>query len=87
MLADVNIWGLNLEDMRLTIAHNLNMLLAVVAIGIAWSTRVASILYRQCRSPAQKHGYKAKSWVSPNCSAIAKFLSACNKTRVPAILT
>lgn len=62
MFADAKTRGLNLEDTRLTIAYKLNMLLAVVAIGIAWSTRAASILIGKAALPRKKHGYKAKSW-------------------------
>lgn len=62
MFADAKTRGMNLEDTRLSIARKLNMLLAVVVIGMAWSTRIASNLISRAALPRKKHGHKAKSW-------------------------
>lgn len=54
--------GFNLEDTRLTDNRKVCLLLAIVAIAVAWICRTASDLMGR-RAPARKkHGYYAISW-------------------------
>ncbi len=62
LFADAKTRGLNLEDTRITIAHKLSMLLAIVAIALAWSSKTAGILTGTGSLPRKKHGYFTKSW-------------------------
>ncbi len=62
LFADAKTRGLNLEDTRITIARKLSMLLAIVAIALAWSSKTAAILTGTRSLPRKKHGYFAKSW-------------------------
>jgi len=62
LFGDAKTRGLNLEDTRLTEPRKLDLLLALVALALAWTARAAVILLGT-RAPARKaHGYFAKSW-------------------------
>ena len=62
LFADTKSRGLNLEDTRLVTPRKLALLLALVALAVAWATRTADRLLGR-KAPARKsHGYLAKSW-------------------------
>jgi hypothetical protein len=61
LFAQAKTRGLNLEDTRLTCPRKLVLLMAIVAIALAWAARAAADLLGP-RNPARKaHGYFAKS--------------------------
>jgi hypothetical protein len=62
LFAEAKTRGLNMEDTRLTCPRKLDMLMAVVALALAWAAAVAAAL-PEARTPARKaHGYLARSW-------------------------
>jgi hypothetical protein len=62
LFGDTKTRGLNLEDTRLTDPCKLDLLLALVALSVAWAGRAAALLLGH-RAPKRKpHGYFAKSW-------------------------
>ena len=62
LFADTKTRGLNLEDTRLTSKRKLHLLLAIVAIAVAWICRTASLVMGRNAPPRKTHGYYAKSW-------------------------
>lgn len=62
LFADTKTRGLNIEDTRLTIARKLSLLLAIVAIALAWSSKTAAKVIGTRPMPRKTHGYLAKSW-------------------------
>lgn len=51
-----------MEDTRLTDPRKLDMLMAVVALALAWAAATAASL-PEARAPARKaHGHLARSW-------------------------
>ncbi|MGL5138270.1 MAG: IS4 family transposase [Beijerinckiaceae bacterium] len=62
LFGDTKTRGLNLEDTRLVMAHKLSLLMAVAALAIAWTAKVASNQLGQSAPPRKPHGYYAKSW-------------------------
>jgi hypothetical protein len=61
MFGDAKTRGLNIEDTRLTCPRKLALLMAIVAIALAWAGRVAADLLGT-RDPARKsHGHLARS--------------------------
>ena len=62
LFGDAKTRGLNLEDTRLTDPRKLHLLMALVALALAWAGRTAATLLGT-RAPKRKsHGYLAKSW-------------------------
>jgi len=62
LFGDAKTRGLNLEDTRLVTPRKLDLLLALVALAIAWAAKAAAILTGR-KAPARKtHGHLAKSW-------------------------
>lgn len=62
LFGDAKTRGLNLEDTRLTDPRKLDLLLALVALALAWSAAAAALLPGS-RAPKRKaHGHLAKSW-------------------------
>ena len=62
LFGDTKTRGFNLEDTRLTSADKLGLLLAVVALAVAWVCRTATDLMGKSTPKRKKHGYYAKSW-------------------------
>jgi len=62
LFGDTKTRGFNMEDTRLTIAAKLSLLIAIVALAIAWACRTASKLLGRRNPPRKRHGYLAKSW-------------------------
>jgi hypothetical protein len=62
LFAEAKTRGLNLEDTRLTCSRKLHLLMAIVALALAWAAATAASLLGS-RAPVRKaHGYQAKSW-------------------------
>ena len=62
LFGDAKTRGFNLEDTRLTSADKLGLLMAVVALAVAWVCRTATDLMGKSTPKRKKHGYYAKSW-------------------------
>jgi hypothetical protein len=74
LFGDTKTRGLNLEDTRLTDPRKLDLLLAMVALAVAWAGRTASLLLGR-RVPKRKpHGYFAKSWFRTGFDQIRRLL-------------
>jgi hypothetical protein len=54
--------GFNMEDTRLTQSPKLALLLAIIALAIAWTHACAKAVRPQGDIPRAKHGYRRKSW-------------------------
>jgi hypothetical protein len=70
LFADAKTRGLNLEDTRITIARKLSLLLAIVAIALAWSSKTAAKIIGTRPMPRKTHGYLAKSWFRTGFDAL-----------------
>jgi len=78
LFGDSKTRGLNMEDTGLTIARKLSLLLSIVAIAIAWSSKTAAIELRTNKPPKKNHGYFAKSWFRTGFDMLRNFLRAGN---------
>lgn len=54
--------GFNMEDTRLTQPAKLSLLLALIALAMAWSLACAMLVKGHHDIPRAKHGYRRKSW-------------------------
>lgn len=62
LFGDAKSRGLNIEDTRLSDPRKLHLLMALVALALAWAGRTAATVLGP-RAPERKaHGYFAKSW-------------------------
>jgi hypothetical protein len=61
LFGDAKTRGLNLEDTRLTAPRKLALLLALVALALAWAGRVAAALLGSRMPKRKAHGHFAKS--------------------------
>jgi len=62
LFAEAKTRGLNIEDTRLTDPRKLDLLMAIVALALAWAAATAASLLGS-RAPARKaHGYLSRSW-------------------------
>ena len=62
LFGDTKTRGLNLEDTRLREPRKLSLLMALVALAIAWAGRMAADRLGRRNPPRKAHGYYAKSW-------------------------
>jgi len=62
LFGDSKTRGLNMEDTAITDVQKLSLLLAIVAIALAWSSKTAAIALGTKKPPKKNHGYFAKSW-------------------------
>lgn len=62
LFGDTKTRGLNLEDTRLREPRKLSLLMALVALAIAWAGRTAADRQGRRSPPRKAHGYYAKSW-------------------------
>lgn len=76
LFGDSKTRGLNMEDTGLTIARKLSMLLAIVAIAMAWSSKTAAIELGTNKPPKKSHGYLTKSWFRTGFDLLRNFLRA-----------
>ena len=61
VFADAKRRGLNLEDTRLTCPRKLDLLMALVAVALAWASATATALLGHRPLPRKSHGYPEKS--------------------------
>jgi Transposase DDE domain len=74
LFGDAKTRGLNLEDTRLTDPRKLDLLMALIALALAWAGRTAATLLGP-RGPKRKgHGYLAKSWFRTGFDQIRNLL-------------
>lgn len=62
LFGDTKTRGFNMEDTRLTQPAKLAVLLAIVALAIAWTHACATAISPQGDIARAKHGYRRKSW-------------------------
>ena len=62
LFGDTKTRGLNIEDTRLREPRKLSLLMALVALAIAWAVRPAADRLGRRNPPRKAHGYYAKSW-------------------------
>lgn len=74
LFGDAKTRGLNLEDTRLTNPRKLALLMALVALAIAWAGRVAADLIGRGTPKRKSHGYLAKSWFRTGFDRIRNLL-------------
>jgi Transposase DDE domain len=76
MFGDAKTRGLNLEDTRLTQPRKLALLMALVALAIAWAGRAAAILLGPGSPKRKSHGYFAQSWFRTGFDRIRNLLAS-----------
>ncbi len=74
LFGDTKTRGLNLEDTRLQSAAKLHLLLAIVALAIAWTNKTASTLIGRAKLPRKTHGHYAKSWFRTGFDEVRRLL-------------
>ena len=62
MFGDAKTRGLNIEDTRITDPRKLALLMALVALAIAWAGRAAADLLGKGTPKRKSHGHFAQSW-------------------------
>ena len=62
LFGDAKTRGFNLEDTRLTNPEKIDLLLAVLALAMAWASTTTARLIGTKKNPRKSHGYYAKSW-------------------------
>jgi hypothetical protein len=62
LFGDTKTRGFNMEDTRLTQSAKLAVLLAIVALAIAWAQACATAVRPKGDIPRANHGYRRKSW-------------------------
>jgi len=78
MFGDAKTRGLNIEDTRLTCPRKLALLMALVALAIAWAGRAAADLIGRASPRRKSHGYLAQSWFRIGFDQLRNLLSAGN---------
>ena len=74
MFADANTRGLNIEDTGLTCPRKLDLLMALVALALAWAGRTAAELLGPGEPRRKSHGYLAQSWFRTGLDRIRTLL-------------
>ncbi len=74
LFGDTKTRGLNLEDTRLRSAAKLSLLLAIIALAVAWSNKVASASIGRGGLKRKVHGYYAKSWFRTGFDEVRRLL-------------
>jgi hypothetical protein len=62
LFGDAKTRGLNMEDTRLTCRRKLDLLMALVALALAWAGRTAADRLGRGEPPRKAHGHLAQSW-------------------------
>ena len=76
MFGDAKTRGLNIEDTRLASPRKLALLMAPVALAIAWAGRTAADLLGQGSPMRKSHGHFAQSWFRTGFDRLRNLLSA-----------
>ena len=74
LFGDTKTRGLNLEDTRLQIAAKLSLLLAIVALAVAWTSKAATAIIGRGKLKRKAHGYYAKSWFRTGFDEVRRLL-------------
>jgi hypothetical protein len=74
LFGDAKTRGLNLEDTRLTCPRKLDLLMALVALALAWAGRTAATLLGSATPKPKAHGYFAQSWFRTGFDRIRSLL-------------
>lgn len=75
LFAETKTRGFNMEDTRLTNPAKLSLLLALVAIAMAWSLACASALIGRNDIPRAKHGFRRKSCFRTGFDALRQWIA------------
>jgi hypothetical protein len=62
LFAEAKTRGLNMEDARLTDPRKLDLLMAIVALALAWAAATAASLLGSPAPARKAHGYPCRSW-------------------------
>jgi hypothetical protein len=76
MFGDAKTRGLNLEDTRLTDPRKLALLMALVALAIAWAGRAAADLLGTGSPKRKSHGHFAQSWFRTGFDRIRNLIAS-----------
>ncbi len=76
LFGDAKTRGLNIEDTRLTNPRKLALLMALVALAIAWAGRAAADLLGQGSPRRKSHGHLAQSWFRTGFDRLRNLLRA-----------
>jgi hypothetical protein len=74
LFGDAKTRGLNLEDTRLSDPRKLDLLMALVALALAWAARAAVIMLGSMTPKRKSHGYFAQSWFRTGFDRIRNLL-------------
>jgi hypothetical protein len=74
LFGDTKTRGLNIEDTRLTDPEKLALLMALVALAIAWAARIAKDKLGTLWPKRKAHGYLERSWFRTGFDLIRKLL-------------
>ena len=83
MFGDAKTRGLNIEDTRLTCPRKLALLMAIVAIALAWAGRAAADLLGGSAPERKSHGYLARSFFRIGIDHIRTMLSSDPQALLP----
>jgi Transposase DDE domain len=75
LFGDTKTRGFNMEDTRLTQPAKLSMLLALVALAMAWSMGCALFVKGKQEIPRANHGYRRKSWFRTGFDTIRHWIA------------
>jgi hypothetical protein len=82
MFADLKTRGLNLEDTGLTDPRKLDLLMAIVALALAWAGRAACDLLGRGEPKRKAHGHLAKSWFRTGLERVRNLLRSHPPTAI-----
>lgn len=80
LFGDTKTRGFNMEDTKLTQPAKLSLLLAVIALAIAWVHACAKAVRPDGHIPRAKHGYRRKSWFRTGLDTLRHWIIADPQT-------
>lgn len=80
LFGDTKTRGFNMEDTKLTHPAKLSLLLAVIALAIAWVQACAKAIKPDGYIPRAKHGYRRKSWFRTGLDTLRHWIYANPQT-------
>lgn len=82
LFGDAKTRGLNMEDTRLTAPRKLDLLMALVALALAWAGRTASDLLGPDEPARKSHRHLAQSWFRTGFDQIRNRLRTGHETAI-----
>ncbi len=76
LFGDTKTRGFNMEDTRLTQPGKLSLLLALVALAMAWSVACACAIKGKQDIDRAGHGYRRKSWFRTGFDTLRHWINA-----------